>query len=102
MAGDSIRVNTDQVNEIADDLEHLNQKLREELEKGRKALKGLSQYWEGEAAQETISSFDEFANEYFQDYEKIIAQYVGFLRTNVAAGYFDTETSNISLADAFK
>ena len=102
MAGDSVRVNTDQVIEIANELARLNSQLKDKLEDGRKALNGLADIWEGEAAQETISSFDEFANEYFQDYEEIIAQYVGFLRTNVAAGYFETETANISLADAFK
>ena len=38
----------------------------------------------------------------FQNYEDIITQYVQFLRTNIEQGYFDTETQNIGLADAFK
>ena len=32
----------------------------------------------------------------------IMTQYVQFLRTNIEQGYFDTETQNIGLADAFK
>lgn len=62
----------------------------------------LANVWEGEATQATISSFDEFAAKYFQNYEDIITQYVQFLRTNIEQGYFDTETQNIGLADALK
>lgn len=102
MAGNSITINTDQVEQIASNIEKLNNRLREELENSKAAIDNLSNVWESEAAEATISSFDEFAAKYFQNYEDIIAQYVQFLRTNVAQGYFDTETQNIGLADAFK
>ena len=102
MAGNSIRVNTDQVAQIATNLENLNKRLTEELTNSKNTIDQLANLWEGEAAQATISSFDEFAAKYFQNYENIIAQYVQFLRTNVEQGYFDTETQNIGLADAFK
>ena len=102
MAGNSIRVNTDQVAQIATNLENLNKRLTEELTNSKNTIDQLANIWEGEAAQATISSFDEFAAKYFQNYENIIAQYVQFLRTNVEQGYFDTETQNIGLADAFK
>lgn len=102
MAGNSIRVNTDQVAQIATNLEKLNKQLTEELTNSKAALDQLSNVWEGEAAQATISAFDEFAAKYFQNYEDIVTQYVQFLRTNVEQGYFDTETQNIGLADAFK
>ena len=36
------------------------------------------------------------------NYHDVIDQYVKFLRENVAQGYFETETSNTSLADSFK
>lgn len=102
MAGNSIRVNTDQVAQIATNLENLNKRLTEELISSKNTIDSLASIWEGEAAQATISSFDEFANKYFQNYEDIITQYVSFLRTNVEQGYFETETANIGLADAFK
>ena len=102
MAGNSIRVNTDQVSQIASSLEALNKKLTEELTNSKATIDQLANIWEGEASQATISSFDEFATKYFQNYEDIITQYVQFLRTNVEQGYFDTETQNIGLADAFK
>ena len=102
MAGNSIRVNTDQVAQIASDIEGLNKRLTEELTNSKTTIDQLANIWEGEAAQATISSFDEFATKYFQNYENIITQYVQFLRTNIEQGYFDTETQNIGLADAFK
>lgn len=102
MAGNSIKVNTDQVAQIANNLERLNKRLSEELTTSKNTIDQLANIWEGEAARETISSFDEFAAKYFQNYEDIITQYVQFLRTNVDQGYFETETQNIGLADAFK
>ena len=102
MAGNSIRVNTDQVAQIASTIEGLNKRLTEELTNSKATIDQLANIWEGEAAQATISSFDEFAAKYFQNYEDVITQYVQFLRTNIEQGYFDTETQNIGLADAFK
>ena len=102
MAGNSIRVNTDQVAQIASNIESLNKRLTEELTNAKATIDQLANVWGGEAAQATISSFDEFAAKYFQNYEDIITQYVQFLRTNIEQGYFDTETQNIGLADAFK
>jgi WXG100 family type VII secretion target len=101
MAG-QIKVNTDQVAQIASDIEGLNNKLREQLQSTQTTIKNLSSTWEGEASSATISSFEEFASKYFQNYYDIIDGYVKFLRTNVESGYFETETSNASLADAFK
>ena len=88
MAGNNIRVNTDQVSE--------------ELTNSKATVDSLASVWEGEAAQATIQAFDDFAAKYFQNYEDIITQYVQFLRTNVEQGYFETETANTGLADAFK
>ena len=102
MAGNSIRVNTDQVAQIASNLEGLNKRLSEELANSKATIDQLANIWEGEAAQATISSFDEFAAKYFQNYEDVLTQYVQFLRTNIEQGSFDTETQNVSLADAFK
>lgn len=101
MAG-QIRVNTDQVAQIASSIEALNKKLDDELKTSQNTIKALSSTWEGEASQATVSAFDSFAAKYFQNYYDIIDSYVKFLRTNVEAGYFDTETSNTTLADAFK
>ncbi|MCM3694305.1 WXG100 family type VII secretion target [Neobacillus niacini] len=101
MAG-QIRVSTAQVGDIAKTIEGLNVRLAEELKTSQKTIQNLSNTWDGEAAQATIASFDEFAAKFFQNYQDILNSYVTFLRTNVEQGYFETETANISLADAFK
>ena len=101
MAGNSIRISTDQVAQIASNIEGLNQRLTEELTNSKATIDQLANIWSGEAAQATISAFDEFAGKFFQNYEDVITQYVKFLR-DVAQGYVDTETQNIGLADAFK
>ena len=61
MAGNSIRVNTDQVAQIASNLESLNKRLSEELTNSKTTIDQLANIWEGEAAQTTISSFDELS-----------------------------------------
>lgn len=101
MAG-QIKVNTDQVAQIASNIEGLNKKLNEQLTLSQTTIKNLANTWEGEASNATVSSYNDFAAKYFQNYYDIIDNYVKFLRTNVDKGYFDTETSNTSLADAFK
>ena len=101
MAG-QIRVSTAQVGEIARTIESLNQRLSEELTNSQKTITDLSNTWDGEAAEATISAYNEFAAKYFQNYYDILDNYVKFLRTNVEQGYFETETANVQLADAFK
>ena len=101
MAG-LIKVNTAQVNQIASNIDSLNNKLDEQLRNSQTAIKSLANTWEGEAATGTITSYNEFAAKYFESYKDIINGYVKFLRTNVEQGYFDTESTNTTLADAFK
>lgn len=100
MAGE-IRVNTDQVAQIANTIEDLNNQLDEVLRESQQTVRELSSTWDGEASQETIAAFDTFANKYFDEFFDVIQQYVQFLRVNVESGYFETETANTQLADAF-
>lgn len=101
MAG-TIKISTDQVEAIATSIENGNKKLKTTLEESQAAIKSLTSTWQGEASQATIGAYESFAANYFQNYYDIIDSYVKFLRTSVAAGYVETETSNTSLADAFK
>ena len=98
MAGNSIRINTDQVTQIAQTIE----KLTDELNNSRNVVQQLSTIWQGEAAQTTIDSYNAFAEKYFQNYADVIKQYVTFLRNNVAQGYFETETGNTGLGETLK
>ena len=64
MAGNSITINTEQVEQIANSIEELNTRLREELNNCKATIDNLENVWEGDASRETISSFDEFATKY--------------------------------------
>ena len=97
-----IQINTDQVSEIASVIESLNRKLSDELTASRDLFTKLGNSWSGEAYEASKAAFNEFATKYFQTYYDIIDNYVKFLRTNVSQGYFDVETANTSLSDAFK
>ena len=99
---DLIKIDTAEVNSIADSLEGLNNDLQEKLTSAQKAVTGLESIWSGEAATATIDAVNSFATDYFQSYKELIDQYVVFLRKNVSEGYDSVETTNTSLADAFK
>ena len=101
MAG-TIKISTDRVLSIAGEIENINNKLNETLTESQNKIKSLNSTWQGEAATATITAFDSFASNYFQNYYDIIKAYVVFLRQNVAADYEATETQNVGLADAFK
>ena len=101
MAG-QIKVNTEQVANIATTIEGLNRRLNDTLTNSKNAINGLKNTWEGQASDSTISAYNEFANKFFKNYYDIIDQYVKFLRQNVSDGYFNVETVNTKLADVFK
>ncbi|WP_462410820.1 WXG100 family type VII secretion target [Neobacillus sp. Marseille-QA0830] len=101
MAG-TIKVNTAQVAEIAQTLEGINNKLMDELTRSKETINNLKSTWEGEGADATVAAYEEFSQKYFQTYYDIITSYVDFLRRNVDQGYFETETTVVSLADQFK
>ena len=100
MAG-QIRVNTDQVAQIASEIEKINKELRSLLADSKAAIETLKATWEGEAADTTSTAYNTFEQKYFDEYEELINQYVKFLRTNVDQGYTETETQNVGLAESF-
>jgi len=97
-----ITVNTDQVADIANEIESLNKKLSDELNTSRDLFTQLGNSWSGEAYENSKNAYNEFASKFFQTYYDIIDNYVKFLRTNVSQGYFDVETVNSNLSEAFK
>ena len=98
---EQIRVNTEQVGQIAGNIERYNAQLDEALNKGRATVQNLANLWDGKASQETIAAFNSFAARFFEIYRTMMDNYVKFLRTNVQSGYFETEQANVTLADAF-
>lgn len=102
MAGNSIRISTDQVTQIAQTIENLNNKLTDELNNSRNVVQQLSTIWQGEAAQTTIDSYNDFAKKYFQNYADVIKQYVAFLKGEVAPGYSEKEKINTGIGETLK
>ena len=99
---DQIKVDTEQVGQIAANIERYNGQLDEALKKGQAALQSLSTVWSGKAAEDTRDSFNSFVNKYSALYHDMMDNYVKFLRINIQSGYFETEQANIGLADLFK
>ena len=97
-----ITIDSDQVMAIASQIESDNKELQQVLNESKSSIDSLSSYWTGKAADETRSSYESFANKFFQTYYDVLNQYVKFLRTNVAAQYQETEQVNTHLSDAFK
>lgn len=97
-----IIVNSDRVNEIANDLENQNKKLKNELENTSNLMRKLGKSWESTAYRESNAAFQKFSDEFSNNYEKVISNYVNFLRNQVSTGYTETEKANTDLASAFK
>lgn len=95
-------LDTEQVRSIASQIEGDNNSLKEMLNQTKATIDALSQTWTGQAADETRTSYESFANKFFQQYYDVLDQYVKFLRTNVADQYEQTESVNTKLSDAFK
>ncbi len=101
MAG-TIKISTAQVEGIASSIETQNNKLNDTLQTSRSTMQSLGSIWTGEASSAALNAYNSFAETYFQSYYDIVKSYVTFLRQNVVSDYSSTETSNISLAEAFK
>jgi len=97
-----ITLSSEQVLQIAAEIHSDNVELLELLKTSKATVDSLSSYWTGTAASETQSSYEAFANQYFDSYYNILEQYVEFLRVNVAEHYEETERVDTQLADAFK
>lgn len=102
MTGNNVRINTEETIQIANRLEQLNNDLKQELENSTKAVNSLTTIWQGEAAQTTINSYNDFAKKYFQNYADVIKQYVAFLKGEVAPGYSEKEKINTGLGETLK
>ena len=103
MAMTGITIDTTEVMAIASRIESDNNQLRDLLNESKATVDSLSSMWTGKASDETRSSYDSFANRFFQQYQDVLNQYVTFLRRNVAEDYEIVDVVNATqLADAFK
>lgn len=101
MAND-MRLSTKEIEKIAEDLSKANKDLKSELKATSTVMKNLSKSWDSPAYRESKNAFDKFESKYSEDYEKIINQYVKFLKENVSTGYKSTESQNREIASEYK
>ena len=95
-------LSTSQIEKIADELSQANKDLKKELKNTASIMKELKRSWDSPAYRESNNAFSKFESEYSVNYEKIINQYVSFLRDNVSKGYKQTESENQNLASQYK
>lgn len=102
MAGNRLKVNTDQVVSTANKIKNINDKINKEFEAVEKAIRTLDNYWESPAASTAIEKFSSIKDSFYDARYAAVNNYVNFLLTQVGEGYVQTEDKNKSLADAFK
>lgn len=98
----SIKVNTDLAIAAANNIKNANSQIRDGFPKVQRAINQLDNSWDGSAATNAISKFNEMQSKYVDARYKVVDNYVNFLLQQVGEGYAQTEEANISLADAFK
>lgn len=97
-----MRLSSKDIEKIADDLNKANKDLKNELKETATVMKNLGKSWDSPAYKESNSAFAKFEEEYSSNYEKLINQYVKFLKENVSTGYKKTESQNREIASEYK
>ena len=85
-----IKINTDQVTILANNIKKQNEKMREEFDMA------------DQAATNAIGKFNQMKTQICEQRYKELDNYVSFLFQQVGVGYDNTESVNKSLADQFK
>lgn len=99
---DIIKVDTDHVSNVADNIDHFNKKIRDDFTAVETAVKSLGSTWVGSASEPSIGAFHDIKNTYSETRYQVVDNFVKFLKQQVDPSYEQTETSNTSLADQFK
>lgn len=94
-------IDTSVISQNAATIEGLNNRLAETLKQSVATVSSLTSTgaWTGQAAEATVSAITTFAKRYDEEYSEKLSQYVAFLRREAAAGYEETERSNVRKAD---
>lgn len=103
---DKITIDTDKVRETANLISSNNQKLDNEFKSVENAISYLENGWVSPAKDYCASKFNKIKSTYIGSSStsrySAIEGYVKFLKEYIGDIYDEVETSNTSLADAFK
>lgn len=97
-----IKIDTDRVSATANRISTINKQIDAEFERLETAIRRLNSSWNSRASENVIGRFYSIQNTFKDSRYRVMKDYCGFLQHQVSAGYNGAETSNTSLADAFK
>ncbi|ALC89396.1 hypothetical protein AM500_06065 [Bacillus sp. FJAT-18017] len=97
-----IEVDVNRVTATAKNIATINKTIRSDFQDVEQAIRSLNSSWNSEAAGAVINHFSSIKNAYFDQRFQVMDDYSKFLLAQVSAGYIETESKNVSLADAFK
>ena len=93
-----LKIDTQTIRSTAGTIAAQNERLFETLTASQSTVQSLSSVWTGAASEATISAYDSFAANYFENYREMLDQYVKFLNNVAGAGYEQTEQQVTSKA----
>ena len=102
MMANRIEVDVNAVRSTAEKITTINKTIRSDFEEAEQAIRSLSAAWNSQAGDAVVRHFSSIKNAYYDRRFQVMADYSKFLQTQVSAGYTETESQNVSLADAFK
>lgn len=98
----AIKVNTDAVVSAAQNIRKVNNDIHNLISSVESAMRSLDNAWDGNASTNAVNKYHSIKNAYCDNRYNVIENFVNFLLQQVGEGYDQTETTNKSLADAFK
>ena len=98
----NLKINTDSAVAAATHIKTINGQIRDGFSSVKNAITQLDNAWDGSAATNSISKFNEIKSKYPDARYNVVDNFVNFLLQQVGEGYVQTEEANKSLADAFK
>jgi len=100
--GNKINVNTEAVKAAAIEIETINNRLDNDFSKLDNAMKQLDKNWDGSAADNAITKFNEVKNNFVERRSTVISNMANFMRVQVGENYEVTEKTVESAASQFK
>lgn len=101
-----VKIDTDKVREVADNISNNNTKLDNEFKAVENAISYLESGWVGVAKDVAATKFSQIKKMYFDNVttsrHTSIQDHVKFLKEYIGDVYDEVENTNTSLADAFK
>jgi len=98
----SVFINTQGVVDVAEFLDRVNDRIKDDFVVVENKNEQLSDTWDGVVSDKAISAFNEIRSKYSAERYNIMKSYSTHLKSVVDPGYCATEEKNKSLAERFK